>query len=419
MSFKAALNARSPFGRWTSSIAAIGVGALAQAASLVIFARALGPAEYAIIVLASATAQIAAEIVGLGTGDLLIREVSRNPEAHRAEFGRSLWLVGLTLLPLAAIASALAWFSFGRASALVLFLLIASDMVAVRMSIMGEQIAIAHHATHTANVIRIYTALTRLLVVCFAVFVVRTSTASQWSVIAPASAALVAIGAVTVSARRFGAPYLRAGPGTWRHVGILFSLMQIIRAVQFSIDKYAVAAVASPMALGAFGVASRASQLGIMPASAINRITYPLFFQKGREGLNSALQFARKIVPAVIGVAILSSAGLVGIAFLLPLLLGSEFAPTKGYLILLAVLPLLSALQNLPGDVLTGSDLQPHRVSAAFVGLLLSIATTVVGARHAGVEGAIVGYLVGQLLVAAALWITLAAVKKRHRMQPI
>jgi O-antigen/teichoic acid export membrane protein len=173
------------------------------------------------------------------------------------------------------------------------------------------------------------------------------------------------------------------------------------------------------MALGAFGVASRASQLGIMPASAINRITYPLFFQKGREGLNSALQFARKIVPAVIGVAILSSAGLVGIAFLLPLLLGSEFAPTKGYLILLAVLPLLSALQNLPGDVLTGSDLQPHRVSAAFIGLLLSIATTVVGARHAGVEGAIVGYLVGQLLVAAALWITLAAVKKRHRMQPI
>ena len=58
------LNVHSPFARWLASIVTIGGNAVVQAITLVIFARSFGPAEYSVIVIATASAMVAAELVG-------------------------------------------------------------------------------------------------------------------------------------------------------------------------------------------------------------------------------------------------------------------------------------------------------------------------------------------------------------------
>jgi O-antigen/teichoic acid export membrane protein len=413
------LHAHSVVSRWLSSLATIAAGALAQAAALIIFARALGPSEFAIIVLATAIAAVAGEFVGLGAGDLLIREVSRDPQVHSREFGLALWSVGLTLIPMSAIATVIAWRCLDLAvGPFVLLALVMSEILATRTSFMAEQIAIAHHATHSANAVRILTISIRFTVVCLAVFVSRVTTVREWIVYALLTSAAIAAGSIGISARRFGSPDVKNGPGRWRYVGILFSLMQIVRSIQFSLDRFAVASVAQLSTVGAFGVASRASQLAMMPASAITRITYPRFFEEGAGGFAAAFNFGRRIGPAVVGLGIISSAALACIAWVLPMLLGSGYAGATRYLLLLSSLPLIAAMQNLAGDVLSGADFQIQRVIGATAGLIIACAAAFAGGRFYGVTGAIVGYMLGQFSIAAALWIMIAYVSRLAKRSP-
>jgi O-antigen/teichoic acid export membrane protein len=261
---------------------------------------------------------------------------------------------------------------------------------------MTEQIAIAHHKTHAANANRIFATAVRFGIICVAVLLVGVSTAAGWAPFAALSAGLCGVGSLAITARRFGGPDLRAPFGSDFHVGIMFTLMQIVRAIQFSIDKFAVGWIAPGSTVGTFGVASRISQLGMLPAVAVTRITYPMFFAEGATGLPAALRLAKRVCPAILGIGLVSTAGVALIAYILPHLLGPAYEPAKPFLLMMALLPLAAGLQNLGGDVLSGADLQMQRLIAGIAGLALSIATTVVGGLAYGLLGAIVGYMVGQ-----------------------
>lgn len=385
---------------------AIGGNAVLQALSLILIARNLGPAEYAVIVAATACAAIAAEFVGLGSGDLLVRDVSRDSDAHAKAFGKALRLVGLTILPFCLIATFVAegWFGTSQ-SALVIFTLVASEIVAIRFAWLGEQIAIAHSAIHTATVSRMFASVVRFAAVVVAVWM-GTTTSQEWAVYSAISSAILAIGCLAISIRRFGVPSFKRGGLAASRDGVLFSLMQIIRAAQFSLDKFAVAMVATPATLGSFGAGSRVAQLGVMPAAAITRMTYPTFFAEGADGIAAAMRLGRRLAPAVLGLGLVSSVALVGLAYVLPYLLGPEFEDATAYVIMLSPLPLASALQNLGGNILSGANFQAHRTAAMTVGLLLTAAASLVGAQLAGVPGAIIGYVAGHYLFAAATWVT-------------
>src|SRR6185369_15421522 len=151
------LSAHNLIGRWASSLATITLNAGMQAVGLLVFARTLGPSEYAIIVAVTAVSAVAAEFVGFGSGDLLIREVSRDASSHRSAFGRALRLVAISFVPVTLLATVVAalWFR-SVAPFVVLLILVASEIVASRIVFLTEQIAIAHHRTHAANANRIF-----------------------------------------------------------------------------------------------------------------------------------------------------------------------------------------------------------------------------------------------------------------------
>jgi O-antigen/teichoic acid export membrane protein len=189
--------------------------------------------------------------------------------------------------------------------------------------------------------------------------------------------------------------------------------MQVVRAVQFSMDKFAVGWFAPGSTVGAFGVASRISQLGALPTVAITRITYPMFFAEGAAGLHSAMRLARRFFPAVIGVGLLSSAGLILVAFILPDLFGPAFAAARPFLLMMALLPLAAGLQNLAGDILSGADFQAQRLIAGIVGLALATGSSAIGGLTYGVSGAVFGYMIGQFLLVTSTWAMVAYLQRR------
>jgi O-antigen/teichoic acid export membrane protein len=383
---------------------AICSNALLQALSLILIARNLGPSEYAVIVAATACAAIAAEFVGLGTGDLLIRDVSRDSNAHARAFGQALRLIGLTILPFCLVATLIAeqWFGPSQ-SMLVILTLVASEIVAIRFAWLGEQIAIAHHAIHTATVSRIFASSVRFAAVVVAVWM-GTRTAQEWALYSVISSAILAAGCLAISIRRFGVPSFVRAAGASRD-GLFFSLMQIIRAAQSSLDKFAVGSVATAATLGSFGAGSRVAQLGTMPAAAVLRMTYPTFFSEGSAGIRAATRLARRLAPSVLGLGVLSAAGVVGVAYLLPYFLGPEFGDAKAYVIMLSPLPVAYALQTLGGNILSGANFQAHRTIAMAAGLILTLVASFLGAQLAEVSGAIMGYVTGNFLFAASTWI--------------
>ena len=385
-----------------------------QAVGLLIFARSLGPAEYAVIVAATAVAAIATEFVGFGAGDLLIREVSRDPGAHRSAFGRALRLVSISIFPVTLAATVIAelWFHTG-ASFLILLVLVAAEILGTRLVFMTEQVAVAHHETHAANANRIFATVVRVAIICFAVFAAGVSTAAQWAPFAIGSAAVAATGCLAMSVRRFGPPDLRAPFRREFHIGVMFSLMQIFRAAQFAVDKFAVGSLAGSGITGSFGVASRISQFGVLPSSAVTRITYPMFFAHGAEGLGQAVGLARRIAVPILAVGVVSSGALTVLAFLLPVALGPSFAPTKPFLLMMALLPVAATFQNLGGSILSGADFQVARVVAMAAGFALTVLAIAAGAMFAGVTGAIAGYMVGQFLAAAALFAAIPILRRR------
>jgi len=385
-----------------------------QAVGLLIFARTLGPAEYAVIVAASAVAAIASEFVGFGAGDLLIREVSREPSAHRSAFGRALRLTAISFVPASVLAAAVAavWFR-SSASFAVLLILVASEIAAARIVFMTEQIAIAQHKTHAANANRIFATAIRFGVICIAVLFAGVSTAAQWAPFAAVSATICAVGCLAITSRRFGSPDLRAPFGSDFHIGLMFTLMQIVRAVQFSMDKFAVGWLAPGGTVGSFGVASRISQLGTLPAVAVTRITYPVFFAEGASGLCPAIAFARRVLPPVVGISLASSIGIALVAYVLPALFGPAFAVAKPFLLLMALLPVAAALQNLAGDVLSGADFQEHRLTAGLIGLTLAILAAITGGWAYGLTGAVAGYMIGQFLLALSNWLMVYYLRRR------
>lgn len=411
------LNLHSPVSRWLSSLGTITTNAVMQAVGLLIFARTLGPSEYGVIVAATAVAAIAAEFVGFGAGDLLVREVSRDPSAHKSAFGRAFRLVGLSIVPvtLAAAAVAQLWFHTGAPFA-VMLTLVASEIVATRLVFLTEQIAVAHHETHVANANRMFATAVRLGVICVAVFVAGVSTASQWAIYAIAWAIISAAGCMIMTVRKFGGPDLRAPFKSELHIGIMFSLMQILRATQYAVDKFAVGMLAMTDIVGSFGIASRASQLGVLPSSAVTRITYPMFFAHGAEGIDAAIQLARKIALPVIAVGIVSSAGLAAGAYFLPILLGPKFAPAEPFLLIMALLPVAASIQNLGGSILSGADFQVERVLAMAAGLAMTCVAIFFGASFGGVIGAVEGYMAGQFLAAITLFAPISLLRRRARL---
>ena len=75
---------------------------VAQLGVFILLGRSLGATQFGQISAALALTIVLVELVGVGSGDILVRAVVRRPDLFPRYFGSALWLGTLTLAPTAA-----------------------------------------------------------------------------------------------------------------------------------------------------------------------------------------------------------------------------------------------------------------------------------------------------------------------------
>lgn len=340
-----------------------------QAVYFIVIARALAAEGYGAFVGVLALSAVAVPFASWGTGQMLIQDVSRQPDLFARRWGQALVVTITSGLALGTLVTAASRLVLPASIPLALVVMIAlSELLFARFTDVASQAFWAFGKLQRTAVISVWLVVVRLIAALALVALVENPTALDWGVGYVLSSAVAAVGALALVQRELGSPdFRRSGERPRFREGFYFSLGQSAGGVYNDIDKTMLARLSTLEAAGVYGAAYRILDVAFAPVLSLLMASYPQFFKSGAAGVGSALKLARRLLPvgsaygAATGVALFFSAPLI------PLLLGEGYADTVSAIRWLALLPLLRAVQYLGADILTGAGRQPLR-SALYLG---------------------------------------------------
>jgi O-antigen/teichoic acid export membrane protein len=347
-------------------------------AYFVAVARGLGAAGYGEFMTVAALAAMLAPFGGLGSGNLLVRDVSREPAALPERWSTALVTTALSGLLLTAVLVVVASYALAGVPLVLVALVGLADLVFAQFAdVCGKAFQAEQRLDLTAS-LDTFLSVAKLAAAVALWVLITEPTPVIWAACyatANVLAAAVSVGAIYARHRRLPLRLTISGRAT--REGFYFSLSLWAQAVQRDIDKMLIVRLAGPQAAGIYTAASRIAEMAFTPVHSLLAATYPGFFRHGAAGLRGAMAFARPLV--VVGglYGLVAALGLALAAPMLPLVLGEEYAGAVESLRWLALLPLLKALHYVAGDVLTGAGFQRLRsglqllVGAAGVGLAM------------------------------------------------
>jgi O-antigen/teichoic acid export membrane protein len=126
--------------------------------------------------------------------------------------------------------------------------------------------------------------------------------------------------------------------------------------------------------LGAYEAVQRLVHFGLMPLQAVLRLSYPAFFKAGARGIGASIAQGWSVFPLALAASGATAIGLMGAAQMLPLLIGPEFKESVSYLLYLAPLLPLFAVNGVLADTLSGAGFLSLRLALTALGVALQAA---------------------------------------------
>ena len=361
----------------------IGVGQVVrvgvQAVYFVLIARSLGAREFGAYVGVLALVAIAAPFASLGTGNLLVKHVSRAPDTFPRHWGRALAVTLLTGTGLLAIVSVGARLWLPSDVPLLLVLLVgAADLIFVRLADVSAMAFQAHHQMSRTALVHLLLGPVRLAAALVLLATTPHPTAVQWGGVYLLGAVVGGVAAVLLVTRELGKPAVKAGQLTEElGEGTFFATTLAAQTTTNDIDKALLARLSTLDATGVYGAAYRLVDMAFLPVGAVLVATYPRFFERGAEGVRATAAYARRLVAAGLAYGVVAGVGLYVLAPLVPLVLGRQYPETVTAIRWLAILPLLKVIHYFGADALTGAGHQGLRtallVSVALLNVLLNL----------------------------------------------
>ncbi len=356
-----------------------GLRLVIQALYFVEIARSLGVRNYGAFVSVVALVGIVYPFGALGTGNLLVKNVSRNNALFPVYWGRALVTTGIIGSMLLGIALALSHFALPPEIPLLLVALVAaSDLFGLNLVTISAQVFQTFERLNWTATLNVLMSAGRLLGAIILVAIHPHPSPLQWGYIYFGCTATVAILASTLVWRNFGPPVFRLEIDSPElREGLYFSISQTAQTVYNDIDKTMLARLGTLEATGIYGAAYRLIDVSFVPVSALLWSAYPNFFRAGVRGINASLGFARPLLFRSLGYAVVICATLLISANLVPRILGAEYTATAEALRWLAVLPIFKALHYFLSDTLTGAGYQGVRsglqVAVAVFNVLINL----------------------------------------------
>ena len=347
-----------------------GIRLVLQAAYFVIIARALGAEQYGAFVGVTALVAILAPFASLGSGNLLIKNVSRNRALFGEYWGNALLISFVSGAALILLVLLVAPIVLPKTVPLLLIFLVAvTDLIFARiLDTAGQAFQAVLWLSKTAQ-LNILPQVTRLIAALALVNFFPQWGAVGWTflyLISTAVSALIGVILVHVS---LGAPKLaisRIKPEILE--GFYFSVSLSAQTVYNDIDKTMLARLSSLAATGIYAAAYRLIDVAFVPVRSLLAAAYAKFFQRGSSGISGTMDFTKRLLPIAGIYGAIAATGLFLFAPVVPYILGDEYASTVEALRWLAPLPFLKAMHYFAADTLTGAGFQGMRSAVqAFV----------------------------------------------------
>ena len=334
-----------------------------QALYFIIIARSLGPRGYGAFIGVLAFVGIFAPYCGLGSGNLLVRDVSRDPGNFAVCWGRALMvsLLGGGIL-LALVLGLARLFLPPSIPLLLMFTVGAAELCFTRLSELSAQCFQAFQIMGRTAFLWLLPNLLRLAAVLG--FIWRSSSPAplEWSLWYLGAAALGAACSCVLVCRELGLPsFAVAHLKTGKREGLWFSVSLSSQRIYNDIDKTMLSRLATLEATGIYSAAYRIIDVAFTPVASLFHAAYARFFQYGGSGIRQTAGFARRLFPVTAGYSIAVGILLLASASLVQHVLGRGYGDASEVICWLAPLPFLKSLHYLAADTLTGSGFQGLR----------------------------------------------------------
>lgn len=383
-----------------------GLRIVAQAVYFVLLARTLGPEEYGAFVGVLALVILLAPFASWGSGNILIKHVSRFPEQFPTYWGAALATTLVSGGGLVVFAVGLSGLFFGWERALALALPLAiGEMLGTRLGDVASQAFQALHQMKRTSAIWAGMTFSRLLGLILFLFFPGEKVASLWAWFYAASGVGLGVLAVFWVGRKLGWGPLSLVPmrGEWRE-GFYFAVSLSSQGAYNDIDKTLLSRLVSDQVAGIYGAAYRIIDASFIPVRALLFASYPRFFEAGAKGLGWAGRLAVRLLQIALLLALLTSFFLVIGTPLVSKLLGQSFVGVREVIFWLLPLVFLRVMHYFPADALTGSGFQGLRTAFQIGVAVLNVGLNLWLIPLWGWKGAAAASWLSDGLLALSLW---------------
>ena len=388
------------------------VNVVIQAAYFIILARSLGTENYGSFVGISALASLLSPFVALGSDDMLVKEVSVNKGVFPTYWGNALLVLLLNSIFITSCLLLISGLIFpDNVSLLSIGLILIADLFFLNLQDTSNKAMRATGIVKQAAQLIVLSTLGKLLAILGIIAFINELDFSAevnvqtWSILYFISSLLVGFFALLTINKMIGKPKLMLSRlKSDIRQGIYFSLGMSASNINNNIDKTMLVSMASLDATGVYGSAYRFINIGNVPTLSVFNATYPRFFQYGSQGWDKCLNFAKKLLPLIVGYGILSFVGFQFFAPVVPKILGAQYQNVIPTLRWLAPLPLITALQLLISNTLTGLGHQKARSVVQVISAALNVCLNIWLIPIYGLYGAIWATLISDTIRVVCLF---------------
>jgi O-antigen/teichoic acid export membrane protein len=384
-----------------------GVSFAVQACYFVLLARLLGADQYGIFVGAAAAVSLLSQYSTLGSGLVLVRQVSRDHNDFPQYWGNVLITTfGVGLFVILALARLGHWM-VGPASASVIVLVAVGECTCARLAEAGGQ-AFQAFEQLKLSVARMVTAAGMLLVL-------RHASVRQWVIASLGISCLSATVALVLVTKRLGWPEVNLRLLRQRALeGVGFSFAASTTSVYNDIDKVMLSRYGMLAADGIYSMAYRVIDMSCTPIRALQSAAFPRFCQTGRNGARGSIEFTGKLLSKTLPFGLLAAAVMFVGAPIIPHIVGPSFTNSVSALQWLCLLPVFRSLHLGAGDTLTGAGYQRYRTAAQLGAAALNFALNLWLIPTYSWHGAAWASLLTDGSLAASNWVILGWLIRRE-----
>jgi len=378
----------------------------AQSLWVVLVARSLGPSGYGTFAGVAGLATTLSGFAGLGTGLLLLQNVSRDHSMFDAHWRRALlttfWsglLLGLVFFVIAqaitgSVASAFAVSAIG-ASELVCFPIVYAAGFAFQ----------AHEHLGWSNALAACMSIARLLAVLVfwcAGTTLDLTTYAGFHLAASIIGALSAIAIVHFVLRPHPARY-SLQPGELRE-GLGYSMVWLTGNALTELDKTLVLRLSGNAVAGMYSAAYRLVSALMLPVAALVLAAQPRLFRQSAVASKENPRLLKHLAGVALAYGLAASVALLFLAPLLPILLGHAFEPAVEAARCLLLLPPVYALRLVGNTALMTNGKQMSRVLIEGSGIVGLVGLALLWMPRHGVAGAALTITTTETLLAIMVW---------------